>query len=180
MSGEHQDTDRGDQLLRNVSTLKIMWFGLFVGGLIINLLMIYLVVSNDGEPIVDLGDLGYLLFALVPLSLFAGFFIAPKIAPQDPRVVLEEARRKGLPGYNSCDAVDPEDPLYWFPTYSARITLQLWFLEAGSVVSAIGFLTTANWAMLGGALLLGAAMVVVIPNQSAAETFAEQAKARQS
>ncbi len=173
MSEEPQTPDPLD---RCVSTLKVLWLALFSSGLAITLILLVLVLTNDAQPVAELGEIGYLFLAVVPFGLLAAFFLAPLMAPKDPARVLEEVRRKKLPGYDGCEAARPGEVMYWYPVYAARFTLQIGFLEGTTILCALGFFITANWAVLGGAAVALVAMLALVPSRAAAVDFAESAR----
>jgi uncharacterized integral membrane protein len=176
MSEEPRTPDPGDPLDRCIAKLKVVWLALFSSGLTITLILLVLVLTNDAQPAVELGDIGYLFLVVVPFGLLAAFFLAPLIAPRDPARVLEEVRRRKLPGYDGCETARPGEAMYWYPVYAARCTLRLGFLEGATILCALGFFMTANWAVLGGAAVMLVAMLAVIPSRAAAVDFAESAR----
>jgi hypothetical protein len=178
MSGEPQPGGP-DRLDRAVFALKTVWFGLFSGGLVITVMEVAVVFSND-QPMADLGELAYLFLLAVPAGLVGAFILAPMIAPKDPAAVFRSASAKANPMYDGWDGTKPDDPYYWYPLYAAGFFVRAGMLEGTAILCAMGFLVTSNWIVLGGALLLIAALVAQIPTRSAVEAFAENARQRQT
>src|SRR6516165_9169521 len=99
MSGEPQLPDSGDKLDRALFALKITWFGLFSGGLIISIVVAAIVMSGGGA-ILDLGVLAYLFLLAVPIGLVGAYVIAPMMTPTNPGSVVRSAARKGATAYS--------------------------------------------------------------------------------
>ena len=165
-----------DKLDRAVFALKTVWFGLFSGGLVITVMAIAVVFSNDA-PIADLGELAYLFLLAVPAGLFGAFVLAPMLAPTDPAA----ARAAGAKGAadDGWGEAKPDEAYYWYPAFAAAFFVRAGMLEGTAIMCSIGFLVTSNWALLGGAILLLAALAAQIPTRPAIEAFAENARRRQ-
>jgi hypothetical protein len=179
MSGEPQPQDRGDKLDRALFALKAVWFGLFSGGLIISILVAAIVMSGGGA-IVDLGVLAYLFLLAVPLGLLGAYVIAPLMSPTDPAAVVRSAPGKGGTTYSEWEGTKPDEAYYWFPAYASAFFIRASMLEGTAIISAIGFFVTGEWAVLGGAAVLLAALVAQMPTRSAAEAFAANAQSTQA
>lgn len=174
MSGEPQPAGAPDRLDRAVQQLKIIWFGLFAGAVVITAMATAIVFSNDA-PMVDLGNLAYLFLLVVPLGLFAAFVLIPAVEPKDPAKVAQLT--KGLEGW---EGTKSDDPFYWYPAFLPGFFLRTATLEGPAILCALGFLISSNWAVLGGVLVMLAALAVQIPTRAKVEAFAEAARARQA
>ncbi len=179
MSGEPQPVDQGDKLDRALFGLKTVWFGLFAGGLVITILMVAIVMSGGGG-IVDLGALSYVFLIFVPMGLVGAFVLAPMLAKKDPTAVVKRAPQGGRVGFDEWEGTKPDEPYYWFPAYASVFFLRAGMLEGPAIICAVGFFITANWVVLGGSVLMLAALAAQVPTRSAVESFAAAAQARQA
>ena len=173
MDGELQPPDRGDKLDGALLGLKIVWGGLFTGGLIIAVVMVALVISGNA-PNANLGELSYLFLLAVPVGLLGAFVLAPMMTPKNP-----EAMARPTPGKPE-EGTKPDDPYYWFPAYSAGFVIRASILEGTTIICTIGFLVTANWSVLGGAVVMLAAQIAQMPTRAAVESFAAAAQVRRT
>jgi hypothetical protein len=172
MNGEPQPADVGDDLDRALFALKTVWFGLFSGAVVIAVTMVAVVFSNDA-PIVDLGGFGYFFLLAVPMGFVGAYVLAPMAAPKDPaEIVRSAAGKKAGAMYQGWDATKPVDAYYWYPAYAARFFIRAAMLEGAAIFASVGFLVTSNWVVLGGAVVLIAALVAELPTRGAAEAFA--------
>ncbi len=178
MSGEPQPGERGDKLDRGLFTLKAVWFGLFSGALVLTIAMAAIVVSKDGVPLADLGELGYLFLLAVPGGLIGAYLIVPALTAKEPGVLVRSAGGRAATMYEGWNGTPAEEPYYWFPVYASQLIPRAAMLEGSAILCAVGFLITANWAVLGGALVMIAALVAAVPTRSAVESFAESMRGR--
>lgn len=170
MNGEPQPSGGPDRLDRAVFALKTIWFGLFAGATTIAVVMVAIVTSGGG-PRADLGELAYLFLVAVPVGLFAAYFVVPMLTPRDPA---------GGPGFDGWDATTADDPYHWFPLYQVQFFIRAGLLEGPAILCSIGFLLTGEWAILGGAVVLIAALVAEVPTRARVEAFADAARQRRA
>ena len=170
MGGESQLAGGPDRLDRAVFALKVIWFGLFAGAVVIAVMMAAVVMSGGG-PRADLGEFGYAVLTVVPLGLFAAYFVVPMLTPRNP---------VGGPGFEGWDATTPDEPYHWFPLYQVQFFLRAGLLEGPAILCAVVFLITAEWAILGGSLVMIAALAAAVPTRSKVEAFADAARQRRA
>jgi hypothetical protein len=179
MSGEPQPADTGDKLDRAVFKLKGIWFGMLAGGIVVTVAMIAIVFSND-KPFVDLGDFSYVFLGVVPMGLAGAYVVGTMMIPTDPSRVVKPGVGMANPLYEGWAGTKPDEAYYWFPSYTAVFFIRAGMLEGSAIITAVGFMITGNWVVLGGALVLIGALVALIPTRSAVEAFADVARARQA
>jgi hypothetical protein len=178
MNGEPQPADVGDDLDRALHGLKIVWFGLFAGALVITVTLVAILTSGGG-PAIDLGELRYLFLAAVPVGLVGAYLIAPRLAARDPATIVSGGR--GKPGgagamFDGWDRAKPDDAFYWFPAYATAFFLRAGMLEGMAILGAMGFFITGDWVLLAGPAVLIAALVAELPTRGAVESFAYAAR----
>ena len=78
------------------------------------------------------------------------------------------------------EGTKPDEPLYWFPSFVSGFMMRAMVLEGAAMLCAVGFFITANWAVLGGAVVLLAVLGTQMPTRSAVESFAASAQSRQA
>lgn len=166
-----------DRLDRALQQLKVIWFGLFAGATVITALAVAVVFSNEA-PIADLGELAYLFLLAVPFGLLGAFVLVPGFTPKDPAEVVRTTKAAGARGFEGWDKAKPDDAFYWYPAYMPGFLVRAGVLEGSAILCAIGFLISSNWAVLGGALVMIAALAVQAPTRGKVEAFAESARAR--
>jgi hypothetical protein len=179
MGGEPQPGGGPDALGRALQAQKLVWFGLFAGAVSVCVLMVGIVTSGGG-PQQNFGEAGYLFLLTVPAALVMAYGVVPGLVMQDPANLVRAARAVNGLAYPGWDAARPEDAYYWFPVYARQMVLRSAMLEGGAIPCAIGFFLTADWAILGGAVVLIAALLTEVPTRSGAEAFATAARDRQS
>ena len=180
MNGEPQPPgDRGDKLDRALFALRMVWFGLLSGAIVIAVTMIALVFSND-QPIADLGELGYLFLLAVPVGLVGAYLVAPMATPNDPASVVQSDDTRRAAMYEGWHGTKPGEAYYWYPAYASQFLVRAGMLEGAAIICAIGFGVTGLWGVFGGAAVLVAVLVNEHPSRSAVESFAESARQRQA
>jgi hypothetical protein len=176
MSGEPQPGGP-DRLDRALQQLKFMWFGLFAGAVVITAMAIAIVFSNDA-PMVNLEGFEYLFLVAVPFGLVGAYVVVPAVAPKDPAKVVGAASAAQAKGFEGWRETKPDDPFYWYPAFMATFFLRTVLLEGTAIFCTRIFLMTSNWIVLGGALVLLAAVATQAPTRAKVEAFAEAARAR--
>lgn len=175
MSGEPQPGGP-DRLDRAVQQLKVVWFALVSGSIVITAMAVAVVSSNDA-PVADLGDFAYLFLLAVPASLFGAFVVAPVTGPKDPGQVVR-AGNGPKATFEGWDSARPDDPFYWYPAYLPGFFLRAGMLEGAAILCAVGFLASSNWVLLGGAVFMIAVLATQVPTRAKVEAFADAARAR--
>jgi hypothetical protein len=178
MSGEPQPADAGDKLDRAVFKLKARWFAQFSSAVLVVVAMTAIVFSNN-KPFVDLGGFSYLFLVVVPMGL-AGAYVVAARTPSNPAAAVKGLANAGMgnPLYEDWEGTKPDEAYYWFPSYASVFFLRAGMLGGSALITAVGFLLTGNWVVLGGALVLIAALTALIPTRSAVEAFADAARSR--
>lgn len=72
------------------------------------------------------------------------------------------------------------DPSHWVPAYAAQFILRAGFTEGPAVVCAIGFMLTGNWLVLGGVVVLLAALVSQRPTRAKFDAWLADARDRRA
>src|SRR5262245_5050167 len=150
MSSEARPADAGDRLDRAVFKLKALWFGLFASAVLVVVAMTAIVFSND-QPFVDLGGFSYAFLAVVPIGLAGAYIVGQMMTPANPAAVVKPGAGMANPLYDGWEGTKPDDPYYWFPSYTAVFFIRAGMLEGSAIVTAVGFMITGNWWVLGGA-----------------------------
>ncbi len=172
--------------------LTFVWLGLTIGLAVIAAMFAVTVVFLD-EPILD-SEIGYLFLLAVPVGLVAAYLIAPILADRDPATVVRASTNRPkivwIPGvgavgntsptYPDWQGTNPTDPYYWFPVYVAQFFLRAGLTEGPGVICAVGFMLTSNWFVLGGVLVLLAALITQRPTRGKFDTWLGDVRARRA
>ena len=166
MTGEPEQGGAGDRLDQSVQVLKLVWFGLFAGGIMLTAAVVVLVMIGAGGQ-ANFGPAKYIFLLPVPFGLFAAFTLASWLTTPNPvsAADMEHVPANLRPNY--------DDPMHWYPAYMTQFFLRAGFLEGCMVLCAIGFFITGDWAILAGPVILLAAFLAAIPTRGGAEAFAE-------
>src|SRR4051794_9978215 len=77
-----------DRLDRAIFALRMVWFGLFSGSLILTVVAVA-VITAGGGAMLDLREFKYVFLVPVPLLLIGAFAIVPQMISTDPVEVIE-------------------------------------------------------------------------------------------
>jgi hypothetical protein len=178
MDAEPQpEIDRARLLSSALLGFRLVWMGLFVGAMLITLIMVGLVASElIGSN--ELGDIAYIFIVPVPVGLFAAYIILPMLSPKIPEALKKDGKAIGGNLDPLSERAGEEELYKLLPIYASQFFLRMGLLEGPVIITLIGFLLTANWALLVLALPMFAAMAIEMPTHARYRAWTDSAKRR--